>query len=372
MILDKRCWTEINLSTIVDNFKIYKKQLPKNIDVMTVVKADAYGHGDVEVSKTLQECGASNFAVATIEEGVKLRKNGIKGQILILGYTPLSKLEQLVEYDIIQAVIDENYAEQISERCPKVKGVFALDTGMNRIGLDADNYQLCESIIRKYKDKFELLGLFTHLCVADTNDKESLAFTKEQIAKFEKVVDFVEDLKFPYVHCLNSAGGLWHKSNKSVFARLGIVLYGLKPDYNNVLPEGIHPALSWYTVVSMVKKVHKGETVGYGRSFVVKKNMDIATICVGYADGYNRLLSNKYHVLINGKKAPIVGRVCMDQTMIDVTGIPDVKMGTKVTLIGKDGESVITADDMAQSVGSIGYEIVCDILPRVERFFLSI
>lgn len=369
--LSKRCWTEINLSIIVRNYQIYKNNLPENKKIMAVVKADAYGHGDIEVAAALQKEGVTDFAVATIDEAVKLRQSGIKGQILILGYTPVDKAEKLTEYDITQAIPDQYYAEKLSQKHLPVKVHFALDTGMNRIGLDADNPDYCDKIIRKYKDELNITGLFTHLCVADSDDKESKRFTKNQIEKFENVINKTADLNLPYNHCLNSASGLWHDCKKSVFARLGIVLYGLKPDYKNSLPQGITPGLSWYSVVSMVKQVHAGETIGYGRSFTASKEMKIATVCAGYADGYNRMLSNKYFVLINGKKAPITGRICMDQFMVDVTDIPDVEMGTKVILIGKSGEEEITADEMADCIGTIGYEIVCNISKRVNRTFVN-
>ena len=369
--LSKRCWTEINLSIIVRNYQIYKNNLPENKKIMAVVKADAYGHGDIEVAAALQKEGVTDFAVATIDEAVKLRQSGIKGQILILGYTPVDKAEKLIEYDITPAIPDQYYAEKLSQKHLPVKVHFALDTGMNRIGLDADNPDYCDKIIRKYKDELNITGLFTHLCVADSDDQESKRFTKNQIEKFERVINKIADLNLPYNHCLNSASGLWHDCKKSVFARLGIVLYGLKPDYKNSLPQGIMPGLSWYSVVSMVKQVHAGETIGYGRTFTASKEMKIATVCAGYADGYNRMLSNKYFVLINGKKAPITGRICMDQFMVDVTDIPDVEMGTKVILIGKSGEEEITADEMADCIGTIGYEIVCNISKRVNRAFIN-
>ena len=338
---------------------------------MAVVKADAYGHGDVDVASVLQEEGAKDFAVATIDEAIKLRLAGIKGQIFVLGYTPILRAEELAEYDITQAVVDESHAQKLSAADKRIRAVFALDTGMNRIGLDADNPDYCEKLIRDYCGKLCVQGIFTHLCVADSDDEESVDFTNKQISKFEEVAKRIEDLKRPYVHCLNSAGGLWKKSSKSAFARLGIILYGLKPSYFNRLPAGIVPALSWHSVVSMVKSVHAGETISYRRTFKAERDMKVATVCAGYADGYNRLLSNKFYTLINGKKAPVLGRVCMDQFMVDVTHIDGVEMGTKVTLIGQDGDECITADDMAAAIGTIGYEIVCGISKRVERKYLK-
>lgn len=367
LVTDKRCWAEINLSQIVENYRIYKNNLPAQTKVMAVVKADAYGHGDIEIAEILQKEGVSDFAVATLDEAVKLRTSGIKGQIFVLSYTPIRQAQSLIEYDITQAVVDANHAKMLSKFGNRIKAVFALDTGMNRIGLDADNPAFCEKIIRSYIKKLSVQGIFTHLCVADTSTPQAIDFTNSQIKKFEAVADRLSDLNLPYVHCLNSAGGLWTTCSKSLFARLGIILYGLKPSYLNTLPKGIKPALSWYSLVSMVKNVHPGETIGYGRTFTAAREMQVATVCAGYADGYNRLLSNKFYVLINGKRTPLIGRICMDQFMADVTDIPDVKTGTKVTLIGQDGKEVITADDMANKIGTIGYEIVCNISGRVER-----
>lgn len=370
LVADKRCWAEVNLSQIAENYRIYKKHLPEETKVMAVVKADAYGHGDLEIAKVLQKEGVNDFAVATLEEAIELRQGKVSGQIFVLGYTPLASAKKLVEYDITQAVVDERHAEELSKISGNIKAVFALDTGMNRIGLDADNPEHCEKIIREYTKKLCVQGIFTHLCNADSADSDAIDFTNSQIRKFERIAGLVENLNLPYVHCLNSAGGLWNKCKKSVFARLGIILYGLKPNYLNALPGGIKPALSWYSVVSMVKSLHAGESVGYGRTFKASDEMKIATVCTGYADGYNRLLSNRYYVLINGKKAPILGRICMDQFMVDVTKIDGVETGSRVTLIGEDGNEVITADDMAESIGTIGYEIVCNISKRVERKYI--
>jgi alanine racemase len=242
---------------------------------------------------------------------------------------------------------------------------------MKRIGFDADEPNYCEQLIRKYNGCLNLTGMFTHLCVADTERADAVEFTKQQIRKFENVAKRVEDLNLPYVHCFNSAGGLWHESPVSCFARVGIVLYGLKPNYMKQLPEGIKPALTWRTVISMVKTVHAGESIGYGRTYVANHDIQIATILTGYADGYNRMLSNKGYVLINGKKACIVGRICMDQFMVDVTEITDVNMGTEVILLGESENESFTADDMADMINTIGYEIVCNISKRVPRKYID-
>lgn len=355
----RRSWVEIDLEQIKLNYRIYNKCTPNNI--MAVVKADAYGHGAAKVAKLLQEEGVQNFAVSNIKEAIELRENGIKGLILILGYTPIDKLDLVKQYNITQALISEEYTEDVIASGIRIRCHYAIDTGMNRIGLDADDIRVYKNAIEKAANHLELMGLFTHLCVADTLGEN--VFTNQQIQKFKAVVETIKELNLPEVHCLNSAGGLWYQTGISCFSRLGIILYGLKPDYSNELPAGIKPALTWKTVISMIKTVYPGETIGYGRSFEVKKEMRVATIPTGYADGYSRELSNKGFVIIHGKKAHIVGRICMDQFMVDVTDIPQAKNYDEVVLIGEE----FTADDMAHLIGTIGYEVVCGISKRVER-----
>lgn len=360
-----RSWVEINLGILRNNLEVYRESLLEKQDIMAVVKADAYGHGDRVIAKFLSDSGIHNFAVSNIDEAIHIREAGAEGLVLILGYTPVDRAEELVKYDITQTLLSEEYAEEIRKTKLPIKCQFAIDTGMKRIGLDAGKPDECERVIREFSGN--LTGLFTHLCVSDTPEQDE--FTDNQIKLFETVCDRVADLNLPYLHCMNSAGGLWHRSRFSSFARLGIILYGLKPDYMNVLPIGIEPVLSWKSVVSMVKDVYPGDTIGYGRTFVVERPMRIATIPTGYADGYSRLLSNKGWVFINGNKAPIVGRVCMDQMMVEVTDIPGVTPGEEVVLLGKSGEEIITADDLANLYGTIGYEVVCGINKRVDRVY---
>lgn len=375
--IEKRSWIEINLSQLKKNYLLYKNSLKTNAEIMAVIKADAYGHGDVQVARLLSQSGVSLFAVSNIDEAVGLREAGIQGEILILGYTSVYYAKTLWYYDLTQAIVSEEYANALAETGVKIKCQFAIDTGMNRIGLDGDNAEECERIIRKYRETLNITGMFTHLCVADTDTTECTEYTFDQINKFKAVAERILDLNLPYIHCCNSAGGLFYLNDNEIFkhignvVRLGIILYGLKPHEKNILPEGIEPAMEWKSQISMVKDVHPGETIGYGRTFKVSKESRIATITTGYADGLNRLLSNKGFVMINGYKAPIVGRVCMDQTLVDVTNIPNVKMGSRVTLIGRSGNLVYTADDMARDLGTIGYEIICNITKRVQRFYVN-
>ena len=357
----KRSWVEVNLGTLRRNYDIYRSAVAPGLDIMAVVKADAYGHGQTMTARVLQDGGCRNFAVSNIDEAVQLRRDGISGQVLILGYTPPEAAGDLLKYDITQALLSEEYAELLPGG---VKAQFAVDTGMNRIGLDADDPAECERIVRKYRGKFELTGLFTHLCVAD--DPSEKEFTEKQIRKFKSVAARVEDLRLPFIHCLNSAGGLFHAPFGDL-VRLGIVLYGLKPDRGNTLPDGIRPVMSWKSVISMVKTIHPGETVGYGRTYLADKDTVVATIPTGYADGFSRALSNKGRVTVRGGSAPVIGRVCMDQIMADVTGIPGVRIGDEVTLLGGDYD----ADAMAADIGTIGYEVVCDIGKRVPRVYIG-
>lgn len=373
--IEQRSWIEIDLDQIKRNYLIYKSMLSKDAKIMAVIKADAYGHGDAHIARLLSELGCNFFAVSNVDEAVGLRNAGIKGEILILGYTSPKHAKTLAHFDLTQTIVSEEYAEVLAQTGHKVKCQFAIDTGMNRIGLDGAYPIACERIIRKYVNSLSIEGLFTHLCVADVDTKESKDFTMTQVRKFKEVVDTVADLDFPFIHCFNSAGGLYFLNGNNLFSgidqivRLGIVLYGLKPDIGNSLPNGIKPAMMWKTVVSRVKIVYPGETIGYGRTFTVMEEMRIATITTGYADGLNRLLSNNGWVMIDGSRAPIIGRICMDQTIIDVTDIPNVKMGTEVVILGESGSLSFCADDMAQKLGTIGYEVICNISKRVQRFY---
>ena len=372
----KRSWVEIDLFRLKENYRIVTEALSADAQIMAVVKAKAYGHGDVVVARLLEEMGVRLFAVSNIREAVGLRKAGIGGEILILGYTPMELAEQLYKYNLTQTLLSEEYADLLFRATEhQLKVQVAVDTGMNRIGLDAEKADACAEKIRQYAERFDLQGIFTHLCTADSVKDGDIAFTERQMELFAAVAEKISDLSLPQVHCLNSAGGIYHyakaKGRSREIVRLGIVLYGLHPDSNNPLPTGISPVLAWKTVISMVKTVREGESIGYGRSYTAEKDLRVATLPTGYADGYHRGLSNKGYVLIRGKRARILGRICMDQMMVDVTEIPDAVLGDEVVLIGQSGDEQITADDMGQMLGTIGYEIVCDISGRVDRLYLD-
>lgn len=357
-----RSWLEISIKTIVQNYHICKSLLPNSIEVMSVIKADAYGHGDMQVGKALQDAGCQSFAVSNLMEALRLRDAGVTGQILILGYTPAENWSELVQHQITQALLSEEYAQALAGH--QIMAQFAIDTGMNRIGLDGDDPAACETIIRHYANSFRLTGIFTHPSIADC--EEGREFTLQQMAKFKAVADRIADMKLPYLHCLNSAASIWHEPYGNL-SRLGIVLYGLKPDDSLTLPKGIRAALTWKTVISMIKTVHSGEFIGYGCAYHAKKELRVATLPTGYADGYSRALSDRGHVIIHGKTAPILGRICMDQMMVDVTEIPQAAFGDEVILCNED----YTPDDMAKTIGTIGYELICGISKRVPRVYID-
>ena len=371
----RRTWAEINLTIINENIKTYISNRKGKTKVIAVVKADAYGHGDVAVALSLQKSGIDMFAVSNVYEAIALRNAGICGEILVLGYTPVECVSLLHKYNITQTIISYDYAQSLRKVSHKrLRCHIAIDTGMNRIGLNSKQLNVCIKQIEECASNFLVEGIFTHLCIADSVYEQDKEFTNLQIERFRKVVDGVKHLNLKYVHCLNSAGGISCANiddDLGEIVRLGIIMYGLNPSSDFCIPTGITPALSWKTVVSMVKNVEKGESIGYGRSYIATKSMKVATLPVGYADGYNRLLSNKGYVLINGKKAPIVGRVCMDQMMVDISHIDNVSVGDEVILIGKSDNEVITADDMANLVNTIGYEIICAISKRVPRVYTN-
>lgn len=373
----KRTWAEINLDNLRTNIDNYKKYLGNKTELLCVVKANCYGHCDDAVVPYLEkELGVKWFAVSNICEGIKLRKLGIKGEILILGYTPPQEAEKLSEYNIIQACTEYRYAVDLSKYAngKNIRLHIAIDTGMTRIGFRGDTSEICSEIEKIISiEGISAEGIFTHFAVADSNDNDDNEYTQKQAEKIIAVDDELKNRGIELKHChfLNSAGGVYHYNSRSSLARLGIILYGLMPNPQKALPFNPLPVMSLKSCISQVKTVEKDICVSYGRTYITKDKTVLATITCGYADGYPRLLSNIGEVIINGQRAKITGRVCMDQFMCDVTHIPDVKAGDTVTLIGTEGNETITADDIAEAIGTIGYEIVCGITARVPRIIVK-
>ncbi len=366
-----RTWAEIDLNALSHNFKILKEKA-NGSKIMAVVKADAYGHSAASVAPVLEQNGADYFAVSNIDEAVILRNLKITKPILILGYTPVDKVKVLHDNDILQCVYSKEYAVALSNEAVKnsvkIKIHIKLDTGMSRLGFDCRNNTLsgaADALFSAQLEGFLFDGVFTHFANADNDIENRDGFTNEQYTRFSKTVEYFNSngVTPNLVHCCNSAGFLLDSDKHSKLCRVGISLYGLSPSVDMSIKTGLIPVMTVKSVVSMVKEINAGDTVSYGRTFKANQKMKIATVTAGYADGYPRLLSNKGYVLINGKKANIIGRVCMDQMCVDVSGIGDVKMGDEVILFGKE----LLVDNLAETVGTINYEIICGISPRVPR-----
>lgn len=373
----ERVYAEIDLDAIKDNVLAMKNHISKDTKILAVIKTDGYGHGAIPIAKELEEeDSVYGYAVATAEEALDLRKNDIKKPILILGYTFPGKYEELIKNQISMAIFRDDSLEDISRVAKKI-GEKALvhikvDTGMGRIGVLPDETGL--SFAKKVLDNefLYLEGVFTHFAKADESDK---SFTYAQIEKYKYFVNEIEkryQYDVPIKHTSNSAGIIDIKDANMNLVRAGIILYGLWPS-DEVCREEIvlKPALSLYSTIVYIKDVKPGATVSYGGNFVAKEDMKIATVPVGYGDGYPRSLSGKGYVLINGKKAPILGRVCMDQFMVDVSHINDVKMGDKVTLIGSDGEENIAVEELGALADKFNYEFVCGLSKRIPRIFIK-
>ena len=370
-----RTWAEIDLDALVHNFDIIKKEAT-GAKLMAVVKADAYGHSARIVAPILEQHGADAFAVSNIEEAITLRGCGITRPILILGYTPVSMAAQLYLNDISQCVYSPEYAAALSKRAcadgVKVKVHIKLDTGMSRLGFDCRDEKLSgieEAVTAARLKGFVFEGIFTHFAVSDRTETSEDGFTDKQYSRFCTAAERFEKagLRPKYRHCCNSAAFCLDSDKHFDMCRPGIILYGLTPSSDLKLKENFVPVMTVKSVVSMVKTIKKGDTVSYGRTFTAEKEMKIATVTAGYADGYPRLLSNKGYVLINGKRANIIGRVCMDQMSVDVSDIEDVKQGDEVILFGK----TLPVEELADMCGTINYEIICGISPRVPRITVA-
>ncbi|MCQ2465423.1 MAG: alanine racemase [Oscillospiraceae bacterium] len=369
----KRAWAGINLSGLEKNINTIKNSLSGTTEIMAVVKADAYGHGETEVVNKLCSMGIKYFAVSSLDEAINVRNITSDGEILILGYTPPEYADELIKYNIIQCIVSEEHAAELSRNAVSpVRCHIKLDTGMGRIGLKFRTVSECADCAQRITEleNISAEGLFTHFAVADCDDDENIRYTENQADFIKSVYNELagRGIKLRHVHFLNSAGAGYHFDEASTLARIGITMYGLYPNYPLPLPYEICPVMEFKAVISYVKTVESGDCISYGRTYTADGERKIATITVGYADGYSRLLSSRGQVLYKGKRCSIVGRVCMDQTMIDVTGT-DAAPGDTVTLIGRDGDDEITADELASWYGTIGYEVVCGISKRVPRIY---
>lgn len=364
----------INLDAILYNMNSMHQNISEDTKIMAVIKADGYGHGAAEVAECIEHLDyLAGYAVATVEEGLILRNHGIKKPILILGYAFPDQYDELIAADMRPTVFTREMAQELSQAAGEM-GVdcpihFAVDTGMSRIGYQVTEEAADEMAQIARLPHIMVEGIFTHFARADEADKTS---AEEQLALFEKMISMLEErgIEIPIKHCSNSAGIVELKEANMDMVRAGITLYGLWPSEEvrrDIID--LKPALSLITHVAYVKDLEAGRAISYGGTYVTKRPSRIATIPVGYADGYARGLSNKGAVLIHGKRALICGRVCMDQFMVDVTDIPEVKMGDEVILIGSAGEETITMEEVGELSGRFNYEFVCNLGKRIPRVF---
>ncbi len=357
-------YAEVNTNTFLRN--IFEISRRSNTHVAPVLKADAYGHGAVKLAHVCEENGIGFLVVAFLEEGIEIRESGVLIPILVLNYFDPKYAKEAVLNDLSVTIFAKDQKEAISACLgddDKLKVHLKVDTGMGRLGPTTDEAIELYDEIQKDK-KFIFEGVYTHFAAADDPSDQ---FNAQQIEKFNK---FLEKIKRPkYVHISNSAAATCLDLKVGNISRVGIAAYGLQPS-EKVKIDYLKPVMSVHSTVAFIKSIHQGRTIGYGHTFTAQKEMKVATIPFGYADGFPRVLSNKGFVLLKGKRAKILGRVSMDQIVVDISNIEDVKIGDDVVIIGKSGEDEITAEEIARLAGTINYEIVCGISKRVPRIYI--
>lgn len=372
----KRIWVEINLDAIEHNLKAIKS-VCKTAEVIAVIKADGYGHGAVELGLFLQSEGVKFFAVSSLREAVELRRGGIKCKILVLGYTSPVEAQTLSDENISQAVSSYDYAKALSDHLTIGSAInihIKLNTGMNRIGFNCCHGDQSKDIERSLTlEGLRFEGLFTHFAVADLDGDPTGEYTEKQYERYILVSKKLENDGFSPImrHCCNSAATLLNPEKQLDAVRPGIILYGLTPAVGLKLPVTLKPAMTFKAVVSMLHEAQIGDGVSYGLTYHATNNRMLATITAGYADGFPRFLSNKGKVLIGGVPCPIVGKVCMDQTVVDVTDVKNIKEGDEAVLFGEQCGEILPVEEIASIGNTVNYEIVCGISRRVPRYYFK-
>ena len=365
-----RAWIELDMAALGHNVRTLRSLLPEDCELMPAVKAEGYGHGAVLIARELNRLGVRAFCVACVSEGIELRKAGIRGEILVLGYTHPKQFDLLRRYRMIQAVVDYPFAEELAKYGKKLRVHIAVDTGMHRIGIPCDHIEEIEKVFEM--NNLQVEGIFSHLCVSDSDDSFKVEFTEAQGRVFYDLVEALWEKGYecPKRHLVASNGVLNYPGFAGDYARVGIVLYGVRSTLEDMDRSDVvfRPVLSLKARVASVRELAPGEGAGYGLAFVAKRPTKLAVITIGYADGLSRILSGgRGCVLIRGRRAPIAGRVCMDQTLVDVTEIPDVQPGDIAVLIGRSGNEVLSAYDMARAAHTITNEIFTSLGPRLPR-----
>jgi serine/alanine racemase len=356
-----RAWIELDMNNLRHNIGVMSSLLPSGCQLMSVVKANAYGHGAVEIARELNAHSIRAFCVASVLEGIELREHSIDGEILIAGYTHPEQFYLLQKYRLTQTVIDCCYAKVLNNYDKSLKVHMKIDTGMRRFGERSENI---DGILEVFKYKNLIItGIFTHLCVTDSDQPEDKAFTQKQIDRFNSVLSEIEGQGFqrPKTHVQSGYGVLNYPDLIFDYARVGTALYGMLYTRSDTKKHniGLRPVLSLKARIGATKSLFAGEALGYGLTFTAQHDMKIAVLSIGYADGIPRCLScGVGHVLVNGKKAPIIGRICMDQMMVDITGIANVRQGDIAVIIGKSGNAEITACEIAEQAKTVSTEIL--------------
>lgn len=367
----ERSWIEINTKNLEYNINKIKQIIPKTTQIMAVVKANAYGHDSIIISKKLQEIGINDFAVATLPEAIKLRKNNITGNILILGYTEPEELQKVIDNNIMQTIVDNDYAKSVlkANLQGKLKCHVKINTGMNHIGEFYDDFAALSEIYQN--PALQIKGTFTHLCVSDSDKIEDVNFTKEQINRFDKAIEFIKNqgLNPGKLHTQASYGTINYTNCKYDYVRMGILMYGINASYdcynkNNV---DFKPVMAVKSKVTSIKYINPEETVSYGRTFKADNKIKIASVGIGYADGVPRALSNILIVKINNKKYHQIGRICMDQLMIEINDENPIAIGDEVILIDPNESKDLTLEDWAKLTNTITDEIICQFTTRLKR-----
>lgn len=368
-----RAWIEVDLKNLAHNAKVLKKAMPPKCQLMAVVKAEAYGHRAFEISTCLEKIGVKAFAVATIDEGIRLRKYGIRGEILILGYTAIWRAAELKKYDLIQTLISYDYAIALNKQGVSIKAHLKIDTGMHRLGISSDDLTDVEKVFSL--KHITVCGIYTHLCCSDSLEANDVAFTCEQINRFYSLIDALRNrgIIVPKLHIQSSYGFFNYPQLQCDYVRTGVALYGVlsSPHDETVRKLDLRPVLSLKSEVILIRAVPKGDSVGYGRTFTAQKDSRIAIIPIGYADGIPRNLScGNGRIRIRQYIVPIIGRICMDQLAVDITEAEDIVVGDVATFIEAKAESELAAPVVADQTGSISNELLCRIgarLPVIEK-----
>ena len=375
MKLLKRTWADIDLDALAHNYNTIKTHIPSDTKFLGVMKADAYGHGAVPMSHALVQLGASYLAVSNLEEALQIRRGGIRAPILILGYTPPMYAENMVYMDMTQEVHSLEYAKRLDDALHGTNFILnvhlKLDTGMTRIGFTAyDNEASLRGMLEAAKlPHLHVEGAFTHFCVADSKDPADEAFTRLQYSRFCGALSFLDaqGIQPELRHCCNSGATLLYPEYAMDMVRPGIVTYGVHPSADTVDILDLQPVMRLSTTVSQIRDIPAGVAVSYGRTYTTPSDRRLAVLSIGYADGLTRRLSGNISFLIRGRYAPVVGRICMDLCMVDVTDIPDVQVGDVVTVIGAG----MPCENMAEKLDTIAYEVLCGINKRIPRIYLQ-